>query len=695
MIKGITLKTSRQAQLLLASLCAGSAFSAQANNQTDQSFYGFTGLFNTPNAEVLKPGEMVVGYNNQLELRGKYASGYNFNFVAGLFDGLEIAGKVAAESMNHNLFYKEGKGELRDLSFNAKYQLPYLPKEWFTLAIGAQDLGGAANNFEAYYAVASKEIGDFRLSLGAGTTENRTGRLDGAFGGVEWMPLNWLTLTTEYDAQAISAGVKVHVPSEWTGDWVDLTLSSKVYSDVDDRINEDSSYFGVSAKFNVMKAEHKALATAAPDISSISKVAPSLLKQSFYVADVEQFDAQVSSIEKHAIALKYALLNDGFEGVEVGFNESEVSIVFENHIFNRNEIDALGLVLGRMQAELPGELNFTVTMKKFGIQQIQLKGLIASYQAFMESGSTPDLHVNQNNVLERAGLKWVHHGATNSPFWTPRLSLSPELVTGFATELGVLDYSLALRADLSLPLWQGASLDVSARQHVASSDDFKPSKPFNYYEHNSGVKDILLTQTLRLPFNLYNQTQVGIYHEYFDYYALKNQSVWQSPEGDHQVSVEVGYFDYVDFDGERKTYLAGYRYNLHDYDISLSAKAGKFFYGDTGFKLETKFWFGDTALDVFYQNTDIQMVGFGINIPLTPRTDYRATPFGQVTGNKNWRHQIRTRVGNDANYLNFGAAIEPKTSHSIERTYFNQDRLSASYVLNHLARLKEVYTVYQ
>ncbi|WP_462173374.1 YjbH domain-containing protein [Pseudoalteromonas xiamenensis] len=691
------MKHSRQAQLLLASLCAGATFSSFANNQTDQAYYGFTGLFNIPNAETLKTGEMAIGYNNQLEFRGKYVDGHNFNFTAGLFDGLEVAGKVAASSMNHNLFYSEGKGEIRDLSFNAKYQIPYIPKDWFSLAIGAQDLGGAANNFEAYYVAASKEIGDFRITLGGGTTENATGRLDGAFGGVEWMPFTWLTIAAEHDAQALNAGVKVHVPSEWTGDWVDLTLSGKLYSDVDDNRNEDSAYFGINAKFNVMKNEHRAKAFAAPMPMENAKFikANSLTKQSYYVNDSENQDTQTSNLEQQVIQLKYALLKDGFENVEVGFNNQEISVIFENHVFNRNELDALGLVLGRIQASMPSELRFTVTMKKFDIQQIQLKGLVASYQAFIENGSLPDLAVNQNDYVERGGLKWVHHGAKNAPYWKPRVSLSPALVTGFATELGVLDYSLALQADVSLPLWQGASIDVSARQHVASSDDYKEGKPFHYYEHKSGVKDILFTQTVKLPFNVYNQTQVGIYNEYYDYYGAKNQSVWQSPQGTHQFSFEAGYFEYKDYSGNRKTYLGGYRYNLSDYDITLSAKAGKFFYGDTGFKLESKFWFGDTAIDLFYQNTDVQMVGIGLNIPLTPRKDYGVTEFGQLTGNKNWRHQIRSRIGDSHNELSFGTAIQIQTNQSIERAYFNQDRLSSGYILNHAERLKEAYTTFK
>ncbi|MFC3033129.1 YjbH domain-containing protein [Pseudoalteromonas fenneropenaei] len=691
------MKQSRQAQLLLASLCAGATFTTSANNQTDQAFYGFTGLFNIPNAEVLDRGDVAVGYNNQLEFRGKYVDGYNFNFAAGLFEGLEVAGKIASSSMNHNLFSSQYRGkETRDLSFNLKYQVPYIPKDWFTLAIGGQDLGGAANNYEAYYAVASKELGDFRFTLGAGSTENLTGRLDGAFGGVEWMPFTWLTVSAEHDAQALNAGVKVHIPSEWTGDWVDLTLSGKLYSDVDDTHTEDSSYFGINAKFKLLKEEHKVKVSAAPDIQQIAtKHAPALRKQTYTKAELNEYQTSINALEKDVIALKYQLLKDGFEGVEVGYNDSEVAVIFENHVFNRNELDALGLVLGRIQAQLPAHIAFTVTMKKLDISQVQIKGLVADYQNFITQGITPALTITQTPVIDRGGLKWVHHGANKTPYWLPRVALSPALVTTVATELGVLDYSLALQADVSLPLWQGASIDVSARQHLTSSDDYKDGQPFNFYEHKNGVKDILFTQTLKLPFNITNQTQAGLYQDFYDMYGVRNQSLWHSPAGAHQLTAEVGYFEYKDYSSELKYYVGGYRYHFADHDVTLSAKAGKFLYGDTGFKLEGKFWFGDAAVDIFYQNTDVQMVGIGFNIPLTPRKDYAVTQFGQLSGNKNWRHQVRTRIGETSNNLSFNTAILPQTSQSIERTYLNQDRLSVGYIQNHLERLKEAYSTFK
>ena len=86
-----------------------------------QSFSGYTGLINTPNAEVQLKGTADIGFNNQLDLRGvKYLDGHNFIFSAGLFDGLEVSGQIAAETMHDNIFLSEGRGQLRDLSFNAK-----------------------------------------------------------------------------------------------------------------------------------------------------------------------------------------------------------------------------------------------------------------------------------------------------------------------------------------------------------------------------------------------------------------------------------------------------------------------------------------------------------------------------------------------------------------------------------------------
>ncbi|WP_462155366.1 YjbH domain-containing protein [Pseudoalteromonas piscicida] len=204
------------------------------NNYT--AFAGYTGIFNTPTAEVLEKGSIDIGYNNNLDLRGeRYVDGHNYIFAAGLFDGLEVSGQIAASSMHDNLFNAETKAEnqTRDLSFNLKYQLPFVPKEWFNLAIGGKDLGGAANNYETYYLAGSREWNNFRFSAGFAVSDRATGQMDGAFAGIEWQPLDWLALQVEHDADAVNAGLRLTVPKEWIYDVGTLTLTSKFYSNTD------------------------------------------------------------------------------------------------------------------------------------------------------------------------------------------------------------------------------------------------------------------------------------------------------------------------------------------------------------------------------------------------------------------------------------------------------------------------------
>ena len=85
-------------------------FAEQINSH--QSFVGYTGLINTPNAEVQEKGVIGFGHNNELFNRtNRYVKGHNFIVSAGLFEGLEVSGLIASDSM-HNNGYAEGIGEI-------------------------------------------------------------------------------------------------------------------------------------------------------------------------------------------------------------------------------------------------------------------------------------------------------------------------------------------------------------------------------------------------------------------------------------------------------------------------------------------------------------------------------------------------------------------------------------------------------
>lgn len=702
----------------LATLCLP-AFAA--NELTSfQSFNGYTGLINTPSAEVLDTGIIDIGYNNQLDFRGaKYEDGHNYIFSAGLFDGLEVNGQIAANSMNDNMFYNEGRGQLRDLSFNAKYQIPYIPENWFSLAIGAKDIGGAANNYETYYAVASKEFGDFRFSAGMATSERLTGQMDGAFAGIEWQPFDWFTLQAEHDGEAENAAARITIPKKWLYDVGTLTLTSRFYSSSD--FDEQNTYWGVNFSTPLTSSVKHRSAEAAPQPINMQSTVVNRPESHYLIAkksaiknnaleaqsshDITRHVAQhhteennpPKSVNRQVASLKAKLAQDGFENLLVGFNQqNQIVIQFENSIFNRNDVDAFGLVLGRIAEYItPINAQFNVVLAKYDIPLMSITGKVNNYREFIEGDITPDLNITKGALAMPKGVTWVGLTRTNSPYFKPRVTFGPALTNTYATELGVYDFSLALRADVDLPLWHGAGVMAGGQVHVANSDDFDKDAPFRRLREKTGIDRAIFYQTLELPFGLYNQTQVGFFKETYDYTGITNETTWLSEAGRHKITANVGYFEYEDYQGDRDYKTLSYQYNWVEQDITLHATAGEFWSEDTGAKIESRFWFGDSYLSIFLEDTAVRKVGLAFSIPLTPRKDMNVTRFGQVKGNEAWRHTASTQIGQSHNQLVFNQGYIPTTAISLDKTFLNQGRMSSDYIYGNLSRLKDVYIKYK
>ncbi|OCQ20161.1 hypothetical protein A7985_17160 [Pseudoalteromonas luteoviolacea] len=699
--------------LFASSLVVVSAPSFSSENlNTFRTFTGFTGLINTTNAEVLEVGEWDVGYNNMLDFRGnEYVDGHNIALSAGLFEGLEVSGFIAASSIHDSLFDPNVQAEgdqIRDLSFNAKYRIPLIPKDWFSLSIGSKDIGGAENQYKTHFAVASKEWDDFRFSFGIASSDHTTGMLDGTFGGIEWMPLDWFALQVEYDAEAVNAGARVTVPKEWLFDLGELTLTSRFYSGTD--FSEKDVYWGFNFKapFSAQYQLRKKTVEAAPaPIKVTNTVVPTQTRSRISEqAIARENDTNLqkgkqttpkADMNKLARKLRNVLIADGFESVRVGFNRKPVVIVsFENSVFNRNEIDALGLVAGRI-TELFSHTNadFVLQLKNHGLPMLSLSGDVGSYQRFIDNGESPQVNARLGAMRSIGGITWVGLESANSPYFKPRVTISPELSSTHATELGVLDYSLALRADVTVPVWKGAGFNVSAQTVVSESDDFENTGPFNDRSVDNGVSNAFFYQTYQLPFGIYNQTRIGFFKEFYKYTGIINETAWVSPEGNHKVTNTYGFFDYKDYNSDRDYHTVEYQYNWVDQDITFHVTGGKFWRKDKGFKVETRFWFGDSYVSLYGEDTNAQVAGIALSIPLSKRKSMNVTKFGQIKGNHAWRHQVGTRVGDDSNFLVYQQAYTPKTDISLNRTFFNQGRSSVGYIYSNLPRLREAYLAYK
>ncbi|WP_378950955.1 YjbH domain-containing protein [Pelosinus sp. sgz500959] len=162
------------------------------------SVNGSTGLINTPTADVLRGGQVSVGYYH---LKDGGVGTFNTNIAP----NLEIG--VAAFRYD---------GQKNESYVNAKFGL--VPETIMTpgLSIGVEDMANRGQR--SLYAVASKALPfGFRIHAGTGN-----GRFNGVFGGIEKTinPLSVLTgnnafpattLIAEYDGKVMNYGARLSI----------------------------------------------------------------------------------------------------------------------------------------------------------------------------------------------------------------------------------------------------------------------------------------------------------------------------------------------------------------------------------------------------------------------------------------------------------------------------------------------------
>ena len=324
----------------------------------------YTGLLKTPNAQVADYGLAQFDFSNPIERQGGYIDGYNYMATAGLFPGLEVTGRIATQEHDSHCF-TEGCG-IRDLSASAKYQLPFIPKEWFDVAIGARDMGGAANNFRAYYGVLSKEWKQLRFTAGAGTSESPLGQLDGPFGGVEWQPFGWLQLLAEYDANSVNLGAKLFTPQQWSPTGWQAYTSVQAYQQ-EDRAERDY-WFGVGIKVPMwLGSKHTAAAVQSnritpEEIADANQRVASVSQQATTTSSVTAVSVPATvtpAVTKPEIAdtqpLVAQLQQAGFESIRAAVIDNQLMVALENNRYNWNELDALGVALGLMADYAPAQ----------------------------------------------------------------------------------------------------------------------------------------------------------------------------------------------------------------------------------------------------------------------------------------------------------------------------------------------------
>lgn len=684
---------------------------------------GGTGLLRTPHAQALPFGDINFSYHHEDNIDTSTIHGIGAHNTVmmgvGIFPHLELVVQNT---------HKDFSGEpwepatSSDLSVSGKANFDWLiPTDWIQFAIGIQDVGGEASFHETYYAVASKRLYDFRFSLGYGYNDEETlyehqmgsDYLSGVFGGVEYQPLSWLQFVGDYDGTGLNAGVKAFTPSSWLPWGLQANLTYQAYSDsstpgrdnqwigagltlplagsnYSTRYNRDTSV-GVDSEEPTVAVREASMAEFAPASRVNDKDRPKTSVEQTLLEPTPVVPVVAPEVAEQQLSQR--LVEYGFENVSVGSAGSELIVRAENNLFNQNELDAIGVILGFIseQSSYPAFslylLNNNIPVIKVAGSEQDLADIFHSNYAPLSRLKVSDGHDQQDHV------DWVSE-RENRHTLKPRVILSPSLYSTIGTELGVFDYSLALSTNLQVPVWTGGLVDVRHMLPIANSDDYEPGEYFGNDRHQSEIDRALIHQGFKLPQDAFAQVSVGQIKT--DYLGGTGELRWQSPEGTHKFGLEASYYEHKDNSNARNAtpVLAHYRYYFDQYDWALEANAGEYWAGDTGFKITSKHWFGDTAVSIFFEHTDSSFAGLNIALPLTFRKDMAPDPI-QIRGIEQWTWGYRTMVRNENNFLDGTLVQEVDLQNRIDRNYYNRDRLSARYINSNLERLRDAYLLYR
>ena len=680
------------------------------------SLQGFTGLLNTPNAEITDEGKLYALYSNQRdnEFANRDASEDSYMFSVGFFPFAELGGRLTLAPNIH-----DNGDRLRDLSANFKFKLPFIPQGYHlpAVAIGMQDVGGGAKNLQTSYLVATEELWRLRMSVGYGFGPDR---MDGLFGGVELKACDWFYLVGENDTKETNVGVRIVAPEMFSIP-VNLQLTAKTSLDY----KPGNFEFGLGLQFplgfdhnnRTPLAESSQIANLTPLVGPASD--GTLPVVSGAVTDIPDRASAKSTLtgnestkllngNQQLTALLEKLVADGFENVQIGTNGEALLVVeYENGRYDHNELDGLGVVIGMVVDTIPSNYaNLRLVIKKKEIRVLQLSAPLAEFRGFLQnaenySGFNDKLRISAE-MTEDSSVSFIQ-GEGNSSWLKSALVLYPALKTYIGTEVGAFDYFLSAKIDYYLNAWKGAVINARLDVPVTWSENFDDGKAFRDSRNSSQLDRLMLFQSLKPAADVMINLGAGMVLH--DAYGTVNEVSWAPGKGKHLFMLKQAYIASDDTQASHdnnEVYLGSYRYYYDPLNLYMTGTAGKFYDNDKGFSVELKRFFGDTAFSVYYKNSrtqaneDVQVGGVQIALPLTLRRDMKPSLL-QVKGSDDWSYAQETKIVSpgSSNSVDTSIGFNPQTPYNLERVFYNRDRLSELYIRSHLLRLRDAYIKYR
>ncbi len=684
----------------LGTLALLTATAVQAQG-TGISAKGNTGGLVIPSAWVLDPGTMAITAGNYMEPRiPNPDKRQNYSFGVGFLPYLEIFGRFAEYQYDGPSRPGLNINGPRDLSANVKFQFPSLHERLPDFAIGINDIGGAANYFDAAYAVASDQWGPVRWSLGyaRGKASGNRGKLfDGPFGGVEVMAWDTgLSLLAEYDGQQGHAGVRYYAPPiPFLGNAQFVGTAQRSFGAEDaqgNRVDATSVALSLMIPFGRNQQAYRdfepGAGTALPPLDTAAEEA----------AAEAPFNPEEA--RTRLANLLQALEQSGLERLRVGLaGETQLVVEYENHRYARNEVDALGIVLGLAAEYAPRQVKrvYAVTLKN-GQRQYETSVSAPRMRAFLRDGNwgpvRGTLWTGMKPSYEASAVNWLHDKPTGHT-WV-RLSVAPRISSYLGTEVGAYDYSLAAEWQAQVPLWRGAVGYASYITPLADSDNFREGGVFYPSRQRPGTRAAHVSQALWLHPRLLNVLSVGQFN--YNYGGAQNQTYFFVPGRDADtVNLKLSRFRHFNDTPQypdESNYSLSYTLRMNDGNTAIEAGFSEFVDGSRGPTLNITRWFGDVNVQLHARRNDgVTTAGLRVGIPLTPRRGMQPYPI-TFAGTSQFEYGIETAVASS------GANRVTRGGNSIAMDYdattqlLNRGRFGEDYLGNQLPRMREAFYQY-
>lgn len=610
---------------------------------------GQSGYINMPNATVEADGTVSVGYS--------YDNPYGALWVsASVFPFLQVGGRYVSINgipgfSSRRDDFGSNYGRFKDKVFDAKLALmkerDYLP----SIAVGATDLMGT-ELFKGQYIVATKSFGAARnieASVGYGFK-----RPDGVFGGVRWYSptVPGFSVVAEYDANdyhkdfnasRTAAGTREKGPAvglEYRWGWLGAQVA------------RHRDHFSANAYISIPFSEREFL--------------PKLLEPAPFEA--KNAPARVSAAEwqkdaRNGAQLVQALAKQNFRNIRVEFDSGTLKLTLTN-----NRISNLGRAVGRAtrtalafapQGTRAIHVTYTrfeqpvATYEFFDMQRLTdyMTGLV-SRDAFLQTArvrySTPaDKLADDQAGLGEAireddaalGVRVNHEGEMvqirSEDREANRFRIAPRAGFFFNDPSGALRYELAAVSNVDKRLGEGLYFNSTFKLNIVEnisgvtqrSNSLLPHVRSDIAEYKRGsrfkINRALLNKFMTLDERLYARASGGLYEEM--YRGVGGQVLYLPKDARWAADLTVdaleqrgykGWFDKRDY--RTVTALGALHYRL-PYDITMTARAGRFLAKDEGVRLEFKRRFrSGVEIGAWYTKTD----GKDITSPGTPGNPY-------------------------------------------------------------------------